>query len=126
VSGGGSGGNRAGVFDDDLGDVRPRPATEPGKVRQVAEAAGFRSREPSHAAAATRHPAAPAAAGKREPRRYRTGRNQQLNIKATPEAIESFYAVAERQGWVLGETFERAIAALLRELDDEGNQIATR
>jgi hypothetical protein len=40
----------------------------------------------------------------------------QLNIKARTQAIEAFYAIADRQGWVLGETFERAINALQREL----------
>lgn len=50
----------------------------------------------------------------REPRRHRTGRNIQLNIKARAETIEWFYAIADRYSWVLGETFERAIAALER------------
>jgi hypothetical protein len=108
---------RAGVFDaeDDL-DVSgftpkatDQPAVKPEQVRAVSEAARFQSREP-------RRDAAPGAAQKREPRRYRTGRNTQLNIKARTEAIESFYAIADRQGWVLGETFERAIDALKREL----------
>jgi hypothetical protein len=30
------------------------------------------------------------------------------------ETIERFYAISDRHGWVLGETFERAIAALER------------
>jgi hypothetical protein len=30
------------------------------------------------------------------------------------EAIERFYAIADRHGWVLSETFEHAIAALER------------
>ena len=30
--------------------------------------------------------------------------------------IEAFYGIADRQGWILGETFERAVAALEREL----------
>jgi hypothetical protein len=50
----------------------------------------------------------------REPRRHRTGRNIQLNIKARAETIARFYAIADFNGWVLGETFERAIAALER------------
>jgi hypothetical protein len=56
------------------------------------------------------------ASPKREPRRYRTGRNIQLNIKARAEIIDAFYGIADRKGWVLGETFERAVAALEREL----------
>ena len=58
-----------------------------------------------------------AGAPKREPRRYRTGRNIQLNIKARADVIEAFYRLADQKGWVLGETSERAIAALERELD---------
>jgi hypothetical protein len=39
-----------------------------------------------------------------------------VGIKARAEVIEAFYAIADRKGWVLGETFERAVAALEREL----------
>jgi hypothetical protein len=108
---------RASPFDqsDDL-DVSgfapkpiPRPAARTDEVRAVSEAAQFQSRE------APRH-STPTAAGKREARRYRTGRNVQLNIKARTEAIDAFYDIAEKQSWVLGETFERAINALKREL----------
>ena len=35
------------------------------------------------------------------------------------KAIDAFYALADRQGWVLGETFERAIEALERVLSDQ-------
>jgi hypothetical protein len=49
-----------------------------------------------------------------EPRRHRTGRNIQLNINARAETTERFYAITDRYGWVLGEAFERAIAALER------------
>jgi len=115
---------RAGIFDaeDDL-DVSgfvPKPAeraaVKPEQVRAVSEAAQFRSREP-------RPVAAPATSTKREPRRYRTGRNTQLNIKARTEAIEAFYAIADQQGWVLGETFERAIDALKRDLAVRGQAV---
>jgi hypothetical protein len=78
------------------------------QVRTVSEAAQFQSREP-------RRGPTPATS-KREPRRYRTGRNIQLNIKARADAIEAFYAIADEHGWVLGETFERAIGALQQQL----------
>ena len=55
-----------------------------------------------------------AAPATREPRWHRTGRNIQLNIKARADTIERFYALADRNGWVLGEAFERAVAALER------------
>ena len=59
-------------------------------------------------------PAAPAA----PPRRRRTGRNAQLNLKLRPDTIDAFYAIADAQGWGLGETMERAVALLQREISD--------
>jgi hypothetical protein len=92
------------------------PAT-PGCTRPVA-----RSVETTHNAASAERPKSPSPASReaqkepitREPRRYRTGRNAQFNIKARADTIERFYALADRNGWVLGETFERAVAALER------------
>ena len=109
-------GKRAGVFDNaddlDVSGFAPKPvdrtAIKPEQVRAVSESAQFQSREPRRNAST-----APA---KREPRRHRTGRNMQLNIKARTEAINTFYAITDQQGWVLGETFENAIEALKREL----------
>jgi hypothetical protein len=109
-------GKRAGVFDSaddlDVSGFAPKPvdraAVKPEQVRAVSESAQFQSREPRRNSSA-----APA---KREPRRHRTGRNMQLNIKARTEAINAFYAITDQQGWVLGETFENAIEALKREL----------
>ena len=105
---------RASIFDlgdDELG-VRAFKSKPPAKlvdaavpveqVRAVSETAQFRSRDPMPAP--------------REQRRHRTGRNVQLNIKAKAEVVEAFYAIADREKWVLGETFEHAIEALNREL----------
>ena len=107
---------RASVFDQgpdiDISGFKPRtatkPAAQPEQVKAISEPASFVSREP------IRTPRQTAAPVVREPRRHRTGRNIQLNIKARAETIERFYAIADRHGWVLGETFERAIAALER------------
>jgi len=79
------------------------------QVRAVAQAANFKSREP-----ATPKPESKPA--KRAPRRYRTGRNVQLSVKALPETVEAFYAITDQQRWVLGYTLQRAIEALQREL----------
>ena len=121
-----SGTERAGLFEDeDAGEIdvsgfapKPKPTTPPvppEQVRAVSQARGFRSREPQPVAAAPA-PAPVAEVPRREPRRYRTGRNVQLNIKARSEVIDSFYAIADRQGWVLGQAFEEAVAALERSL----------
>lgn len=106
---------RASIFDDDLDlsafDARPKPKPDKESLRAVAEARGFPSRE------AVAVPAAP------EPvlqRRYRTGRNRQLNLKVTDEALRRFYAVADAQGLVLGQVFEQAVEALEEKLKAEG------
>jgi hypothetical protein len=103
---------RAGIFDDgsdfDVGGFAPQKPKESApreKVRQVSEAASFKSREPEAKKAASR-----------EARVYRTGRNAQFNIKADPQVIDTFYAITAAQGWVLGETLERAVKALESEL----------
>jgi hypothetical protein len=85
-------------------DIDPRPETS--ETRQAAAAAGFRSREPRPE---------PERVGEGVPRRRRTGRNAQFNLKARPETIAAFCAVADRQGWGLGETLEQAVALLERE-----------
>jgi hypothetical protein len=108
---------RAAVFEDsddfDLSGFAPKKpaakaAPEPPAeaVRTVSESASFRSREPKPAAKLS----------KKMPRRRRTGRNEQLNLKVTAKTRESFYQITDREGWVLGETFEKAIEALQREL----------
>lgn len=108
---------RASVFDNsadfDVSGFTPRSPKAPEKkipaeaVRAISEAANFPSRE------AVPPPApVPKLEVKRELRRYRTGRNVQLNIKVSPETLETFYNIADREGWVLGEALEHAVKAL--------------
>jgi hypothetical protein len=89
-------------------DSKPKRETPPEAVRAVAEGAQFRSREAAPPAKKQPPP--------KEPRRYVTGRNVQLSLKVSNETRDAFYAIADRQKWVLGETLERAVAALEREL----------
>ncbi len=96
--------------DLDLSSFKPKPAARPEQVRDVAEQAGFRSREAAPPAA-TDEPAP------RPQRRYRTGRNVQLNLKVRREAVDAFYKIADAQGWVLGEAFEHAVAALTKNIE---------
>jgi hypothetical protein len=70
------------------------------EAQQAATAAGFKSREPRQ---------------QEPPRRRRTGRNMQFNIKARPETIEAFCQIADANGWGFGETLEHAVALLQRE-----------
>ena len=89
----------------------PAPARPPAAAsRQAADASGFRSREPAQTVGAPTA-AAPAPAA-RPPRRRRTGRNAQFNIKARPDTIDAFCAVADLNDWGLGETLEHAVALL--------------
>jgi hypothetical protein len=81
-------------------DVVPAKRTAPpAMVRKVSEANGFTaSRAPVKA--------------RQEQRRHRTGRNAQLNLKVRPETLARFTAIADREGWLLSETLERALDAL--------------
>jgi hypothetical protein len=123
------GNNRAGVFDDDLdiSGFAPRPPARAEQIKAVAEEAGFRSRGPlpplmppradrpvSNRTVPPEQEAMPGE--RREQRRYRTGRNQQLNLKVRAEDAAAFYAIADAEGWVLGDVFARAVAALTQEL----------
>ena len=76
----------------------------------MTEAARFRSREPA--------PPAPVPP-KRAPHYHKTGRTAQLNVRVMPASLEKVYAIAARQGWLIGETVERALKALERELKGE-------
>jgi len=89
----------------------PRAAPQPSERQETrlrAEALGFRSREATEQAGQGGLPA-PA---EQPVRRRRTGRNQQFNLKARPETITAYCAVADAKGWGLGETLEYAVALL--------------
>ena len=45
----------------------------------------------------------------RKPKRYRTGRDAQLNLKVTPECRAELVRVADDNGWGLGETLEHLL-----------------
>jgi len=110
-------------FDDalsgfDPSDWRPGgpPRAKPPKdeTRAAAEATGFRSREsgPAHPSSGAGEAETPPDQSASQPRRRRTGRNAQFNLKARPDTIDRFCAVADGQGWGLGETLEYAVALL--------------
>lgn len=99
---------RADPFDIDLSGFSPRVPDKPvaATVRQVSEDNAFPSRAPANKTAEVASP----------PRRRRTGRNVQLNVKATAEVIVRFTALSDANGWAFGETLEHAVTALEREL----------
>jgi hypothetical protein len=95
----------------DLSGFAPKSGPEPVEVsadlvRAVAEASRFPSRE--------------ATPKRRPPRIHRTGRTMQFNARTTPQTVEALYAIADQQGWLVGETLEHALAALQRELAGQG------
>lgn len=97
---------RANPFTD-LSDFAPKAQAkpvEPLQIERLANELGFPSRQPVVAEAV------PKAAPKR--RRYTTGRNQQLNVKATAETVARFYRLADQQGVPLGELLDQALQAL--------------
>ena len=88
----------------------PRPMPDrptAAVVAAAAAAAGFTSREPK--------PVVVEAQGDEAPRRRRTGRSAQFNLKARPETVAAYCALADRMGWGLGETLEQAVRRLERE-----------
>jgi hypothetical protein len=108
---------RASIFAEDgaldVSGFAPKSDHEPSSVpaelvRAVAEASRFPSREGR------------AAVSRRPPRIHRTGRTMQFNARTTPQTIEALYAIADQQGWLVGETLEHALAALQRELAGVG------
>ncbi len=93
--------------------VAARPA-DPSAIKSIAESRGFASREPTPASLA---PAPQPAAPTRARRVHRTGRNRQLTIKISEEAFSQFYAMADKQGIVLGEAFQQALNAWSEKLN---------
>ncbi len=90
----------------DIGDLQFEPKIKPKQkpskdvVDKVSEQTGFVSRQ---------------AKPEKKRRRYRTGRNVQINIKVTQLAHDLLYALAdedENNPEVLGDTFEQALVAL--------------
>lgn len=104
----------------DLKDFAPAPKGKAVKkvqkevIDQVAAENGFPSRQPAKETKAVKAPAAAAVApaAPKEQRRYRTGRNQQINLKATGETIEHLYRLADEMNVPLGEVLARALVAL--------------
>lgn len=78
---------------------KPNARPEREDAARVAEVSGFKSREP-------------ATPTRKQQRRHTTGRNRQMNLKATEATIETFGRVADVNGWSLAETLEEAVSLL--------------
>ena len=85
----------------DLSDFKPKGRAEPVPAKtEIEKAAAFPSRERGG--------------------RRRTGRTEQINIKASPDVIEQLYRIAEQDRMVLGEVLEHALNAFERERSKKG------
>lgn len=88
-------------------DVKPRSA-KPVALEQInllAREHNFPSRQPARTLEAST----------RKRRTHKTGRNQQLNFKATAATIDRFYGMADKRNVLLCELLEQALDALERE-----------
>ncbi|MCW2393525.1 hypothetical protein [Sphingobium sp. B11D3A] len=108
---------RAPVFGD-LGDFTPRKSSarmDPKTLDQIAKENGFPSRsareEPGDKERIQAQP--------RQGRRYTTGRNRQINVKATEETINLLYSVADELNQPLGAVLELALKALVAQRSEE-------
>ncbi len=72
-------------------------------IDRIADANDFPSRQPV---------TAPVVNAPHPRRRFRTGRDRQLNIKATSDVIERFYRMADARHVPFGELLDQALAAL--------------
>lgn len=105
--------SRANPFGD-LDDFVPQGETRPiasEAIDQLAQASGFPSRK-AQGKPATEERTPPSPAPSRQPRRHVTGRNRQINIKATEEVISTLYTIADAMNLPLGAVLEQALAAL--------------
>jgi hypothetical protein len=130
---------RASIFDidnddgPDLSSFAPRAqgntVIDRAAIEEVASAKGFTSREPARAVKEGQPTLPPKPSsnapesnlGSRVPRRFMTGRNRQLNLKVTDDALTRFYALADKNHWVLGEAFEMAVASLELQVSQASN-----
>jgi len=105
--------SRANPFSD-LDDFASDNASKPvpaAAIDQIAETAGFPSRKAGARPAETAKEVPPSPPA-RQPRRHTTGRNRQINIKATEETITELYRIADAMNLPLGAVLEKSLAVL--------------
>ncbi|EAC0381489.1 TPA: hypothetical protein N3H29_004377 [Salmonella enterica subsp. enterica serovar Bonn] len=99
---------------DSLKNFEPKSAKEQkskqsnAEIEELANEHGFVARLST----------APTPPVERSKRRFKTGRNVQINIKGEQDTKDELYRVADMIDEPLGETLKRALAALRRELEN--------
>lgn len=99
---------------EDLADFKPKAEAKPvekAQIDKLAEDNNFPSRQAQLSVAKASMPA-PTQPNSRRARRYTTGRNRQINIKATQETIDRLYRLADEKNMPLGELLDVALDAL--------------
>lgn len=100
---------------DTLKNFEPKSATEKkprqtnSEIEELANEHGFVGRQPTKTITPV----------ERSKRRFKTGRNIQINIKGEQDTKNELYRIADIIDAPLGETLKRALAALKRELESE-------
>ncbi len=101
---------RANPFADLGTEFEKRPPTvkpDVGMIDELADRSDFPSRAARPDSAPARKPASQ--------RRHVTGRNKQINVKATDETIQLFYDITDEIGQPMGAVLDLALRALARE-----------
>ena len=103
--------SRANPLDAALEEFEPQPRDDKPRadrtaIEQLAKENGFVSRDARKLETAATTPPV------RRQRRFTTGRNMQINIKATAETIARFNALAEALNLPAGALLERAVEAM--------------
>ena len=83
---------------------KPEKSVEKEEIERIARDNNFPSRQAPKASAGPR----------RKPRRFKTGRDQHLGIKATAETRDRLYKAADARNVPLGEVLRLALDALDR------------
>ncbi len=108
--------SRANPFGD-LDDFAPQGKSKSvpaAAIEEIAQTSGFPSRKAqSNSSGAEAAEATPSPSLPLRRRRRTTGRNQQINIKATEETIAELYRVADELDLPLGAVLEQALQALV-------------
>lgn len=112
--------SRANPFDDldDFGSDNASKPVPAETIEKIAESSGFLSRKagsPAVRETPSQTVETPSPSPPRQPRRHVTGRNRQINIKATEETITELYRIADAMNLPLGAVLEQALAALATE-----------
>lgn len=98
---------------DNLKNFEPKPSSEQKtkqsntQIEELANEHGFVARISTPAPRPV----------ERSKRRFKTGRNIQINIKGEQDTKDELYRIADVIDEPLGETLKRALAALKRELE---------